>query len=162
MKKQVTICFRTSEDLRVAVEKVAQQDHRSLSSAIELILMEYLSRNADYPQQHERRRYGRKQVSIPARIKTADAKRKHYKATILDISLSGMRVSLPKESLPELYEGRDTPQFETSFVLPQDDRSLRIVCRPQRVVPVNGSIQVGASFVDTEFTQYQQLQQYLM
>jgi c-di-GMP-binding flagellar brake protein YcgR len=162
MKKQVTICFRTSEDLRVAVERVAQQDHRSLSSAIELILMEYLNRNEAYPQQHERRRYGRKQVSIPAKIKTTDPKKKQYKATILDISLSGLRLSLPKESLPELYEGGSTPQFETSFVLPQDDRSLRIVCRPQRVVPVNGNIQVGATFVDTEFTQYQQLQQYLM
>ncbi len=162
MKKQVTICFRTSEDLRVAVERVARQDHRSLSSAIELILMEYLNRNADYPQQRERRRYGRKQVSIPARIKTADAGKKHYKATILDISLSGLRLSMPKESLPELYEGGGSPQFETSFVLPQDDRSLRIVCRPQRAVPVNGSIQVGASFVDTEFMQYQQLQHYLM
>ena len=162
MKKQVTICFRTSDELRGAVEEVAKRDHRSLSSAIELILMEYLNRNSDYPQQHERRRYGRKQVSIPAKIKTADAKKKQYRAMILDISLSGLRLSMPKESLPQIYEGDVTPKFETSFVLPQNDRSMRIVCKPQRVVPVNGNIQVGASFVDTEFTQYQELQQYLM
>jgi c-di-GMP-binding flagellar brake protein YcgR len=83
-------------------------------------------------------------------------------AVILDISLSGLCVSVPKESMPEIYEGARTSTFETSFMLPQEEKSIRIVCRPERVVPVNGSIHVGASFVDSDFTNYQQLQQYLV
>jgi hypothetical protein len=47
MKKQVTICFRTSEELRSALEEVARDDRRSLSSAIELILTDYAKRNGD-------------------------------------------------------------------------------------------------------------------
>ncbi|MGA3174136.1 MAG: PilZ domain-containing protein [Syntrophorhabdales bacterium] len=163
MKKEVTICFRTSEDLRSSLERVAREDHRSLSSAIEVILTEYLSKNPEFPHRQERRRYGRKRVSIPARIKVTDIGKRQYEATILDISLSGLRVALPKESLSEIYEGAGNPQFETSFMLPdEEEKSVRFVCKPQRVVPVNGSIHVGASFIDTEFTSYQQLQQYLM
>ncbi|MGD0232768.1 MAG: PilZ domain-containing protein [Syntrophorhabdales bacterium] len=162
MKKEVTICFRTSEELRAALDVVAHEDHRSLSSAIELILTDYLSKNSEFPQHQERRRYVRKQVSIPARIKAADSEGKVHEAVILDISLSGLRISLPKESMTEIYDEVENPQFETSFVLPQEGKSVRIVCRTKRVVPVNGDIQIGASFVDTEFVSYQELQQYLM
>jgi hypothetical protein len=162
MKKEVTICFRTSEELRSALEKAAREDHRSLSSAIELILTDYLEKNHEFPHQKERRRFVRKQVSIPAHVKSIDADKKQHDAVILDISLSGLRVSLPKESMPDIYEVAETSAFETLFVLPQEEKSIRIVCRPQRVVPVNGNIHVGASFVDSDFTNYQQLQQYLV
>jgi hypothetical protein len=37
-----------------------------------------------------------------------------------------------------------------------------MVCRPRRVVPVNGNVHVGASFVDSDFRNYQRLQQYLV
>jgi hypothetical protein len=162
MRKEVTICFRTSEELRSALERAAREDRRSLSSAIELILTDYLEKNHEFPHQKERRRFMRKQVSIPAQVRSNDWEKKEHTAVILDISLSGLRVSLPKESMPEIYEGEETPTFETSFVLPREEKSIRIVCRPQRVVPVNGNIHVGASFVDSDFTNYQQLQQYLV
>jgi len=162
MKKEVTICFRTSDELRGALENAAHEDHRSLSSAIELILTDYLEKNHEFPHQKERRRFVRKQVSIPAQIRSIDSDNKEHEAVILDISLSGLRVSLPKESMPEIYEGADDSKFETSCALPEEEKSIRIVCRPQRVIPVNGDIHVGASFVDSEFTNYQQLQQYLV
>ena len=162
MRKEVTICFRTSEELRSALERAAREDRRSLSSAIELILTDYLEKNHEFPHQKDRRRFVRKQVSIPAQVRSNDLEKKEHKAVILDISLSGLRVSLPKESMPEIYEGAETPTFETSFVLPKEEKSIRMVCRPQRVVPVNGNIHVGACFVDSDFTNYQQLQQYLV
>ena len=162
MKKEVTICFRTSEELRGALEKAAREDHRSLSSAIELILADYLEKNHGFPHLRERRRFVRRQVSIPAQVRSIDSEKKEHKAVILDISLSGLRVSLPNESMPEIYEGAETSEFETLFVLPEEEKSIRIVCRPQRVVPVNGNIHVGASFVDSDFTNYQHLQQYLV
>ena len=162
MKKEVTICFRTSEELRGALERAAHEDRRSLSSVIELILTDYLEKNHDFPHQKERRRFVRKQVSIPAHVKSIDLDKQEHEAVILDISLSGLRVSLSKESMPEIYEGAETSEFETLFVLPEEEKSIRMVCRPQRVVPVNGDIHVGASFVDSDFTNYQQLQEYLV
>jgi hypothetical protein len=159
--KGVTVCFRTSEELRSALEKAAHQDRRSLSSAIELILTDYLEKNHEFSGKAERRRYVRKQVLIPAHVKSIDSEKKEHEAVILDISLSGLRVSLPKNSMPEIYEGAKTSAFETLFMLPQEEKSIRMVCRPERVVPVNGSIHVGASFVDSDFMHYRQLQQYL-
>jgi hypothetical protein len=158
--KGITICFRTSEELRSTLEKAAHEDRRSLSSAIELILTDYLEKSNQFPQR-DRRRFVRKQVSIPAHIKSIDSDKLEHEAVILDISLSGLRVSLPKESMPEIYEGAKTSTFETLFMLPQEEKNIRMVCRPERVVPINDNIYVGASIVDSDFTDYRQLQQYL-
>jgi c-di-GMP-binding flagellar brake protein YcgR len=124
-------------------------------------LTDYLEKYHEFPHQRERRRFVRKQVSIPAHVRSTDSDKSEREAVILDISLSGLCVSVPKESMPEIYEGAEKSTFETLFVLPRKEKSIRMVCRPQRVVPVNDNVHVGASFVDSDFANYQQLQQYL-
>jgi hypothetical protein len=64
MKKEVTICFRTREELRSALEKAAREDHRSLSSVIEIVLTDYLENNHEFPHQRERQLFVRKQVDV--------------------------------------------------------------------------------------------------
>ena len=162
MKKEITICFRTSNELRSSLENLAHKDRRSLSSTIELILADYLSQSHVFPQQQERRRHVRKAVSIPAQVKSGAPGGRQHGAVILDISLSGLRLTLPKECMSEIYAGAEAPRFEASFALPEEERALRFLCKPERVVPINGSMHVGASFVDTEFVDYRQLQQYLI
>jgi hypothetical protein len=164
MKKEITICFRTNEELRSALETVAREDRRSLSSAIELILTDYLKKNRDYPDrdQQERRRYPRKHVAIPAYVKTCDADTIQHGAVILDLSLGGMCVSVPKECVSKIYEGGEKSHFETSFVLPAGSKPVKVICKLERVVPSNGNVHVGASFVDADFLNYQNLQQYLV
>ena len=164
MKKEITICFRTNEELRSALETVARDDRRSLSSAIELILTDYLKKNREFSQrdQQERRRYPRKHMAIPAYVRTSDLDPNQHGAVILDLSLGGMCVSVPKECVSKIYEGGEQSQFETSFVLPADNKPVKVVCKPERVVPSNGNVYVGASFVDADFVNYQHLQQYLV
>jgi hypothetical protein len=164
MKKEITICFRTNEELRSALETVARDDRRSLSSAIELILTDYLKKNREFPDrdQQERRRYPRKHLAIPAYVRTCDSDTTQHGAVILDLSLGGMCVSVPKECVSKIYEGGEKSQFETSFVLPSGNKPVKVVCKPERVVPSNGNVYVGASFVDADFVNYQHLQQYLV
>jgi hypothetical protein len=164
MKKEITICFRTNEELRGALEVVAREDRRSLSSAIELILTDYLKKNRDFSDrdQQERRRYKRKRVTIPAYVKTFDGETSQHGAVILDMALGGIRISIPKECVSQIYEAGEKSQFETSFVLPETHKAVRVICKPERAVPSNGDVYVGASFVDADFTNYQHLQQYLM
>jgi hypothetical protein len=164
MKKEITICFRTNEELRGALEVVAREDRRSLSSAIELILTDYLKKNGDFlnRDQKEKRRYHRKRTTIPAYVKTDDADTSRHGAVVLDMSLGGLCLSVPKECATQIHGTGKDSQFETSFVLPDTKKSVRVVCRPERVVPSNGDVYVGASFVDVEFSNYQHLQQYLM
>jgi hypothetical protein len=164
MKKEITICFRTNEELRGALESVARDDRRSLSSAIELILTDYLKNNRNFPQkeQQEKRRYQRKRITIPAYVKTFDGEKNQHGAVILDMSLGGVCLSVPKECVSQIYDGGDTSRFETTFVLPESRESVRFICKPERAVPSNGNVYVGASFIDAEFSNYQQLQQYLI
>jgi hypothetical protein len=163
MKKEVTICFRTNEELRGALEVVAREDRRSLSSAIELILTDYLKKNQDFPErEQERRRYQRKRVTIPAYVKTRDARASQHGAVILDMSLGGMCLSVPKECVKQINEAGENSEFEASFALPDSNKSIAFVCKPERTVPSNGNVYVGASFRDAEFANYQHLQQYLM
>ena len=164
MKKPITICFRTSEELRGALETAAGEDRRSLSSMIELVLTEHLKRKRDFSDrdQVERRRYPRKQVTIPAYVEVCEAGVTQHGAVILDLSLGGMRVSVSKECVSKIYERREKPHFEMSFTLPSENKPVRLVCKPERVVPSNGNAYVGASFVDADFTAYQRLQQYLV
>jgi hypothetical protein len=164
VKKSITICFRTSEELRDALETVAREDRRSLSSMIELILTDHVKRSRDFSDrdQTEKRRYPRKQVTIPAYVEVANADVTQYGAVILDLSLGGMRVSIPKECLSKIYERGKKSLFETSFTLPSEKKPVRVVCEPERMVPSSGNVYVGASFVDADFAAYQSLQQYLI
>jgi len=163
MKKPITICFRTSEELRGALERAAGEGRRSLSSMIELVLTEYLKRNRDFSDrgQVERRRYPRKQVTLPAYVEVSKGTVTQHGAVILDLSLGGMRLSVPRECVSKIYEKGEKSHFETSFTLPSENKPVRLVCKPERVVPSNGNVYVGASFVDADFTAYQRLQQYL-
>lgn len=64
MKKGVTICFRANDELRGVLEKTAHEDRRSLSSAIELILVDYLEKHHEFPHQRERRLFVRRQTGV--------------------------------------------------------------------------------------------------
>ena len=164
MKKPITICFRTSEELRGTLERMAREDRRSLSSMIELVLTDYLKGKRDFSDrdQMERRRYPRKQVTLPAYVEVSDAGDTQYGAVILDLSLGGMRVSIPKECVSKIYEKGKKSRFATSFTLPSEKNPVRVVCEPERMVPSNGNVHVGASFVDADFAVYQRLQQYFV
>ncbi len=66
MKKQVTICFRTSEELRSALAKIAHEEGRTLSSLIELILTDYAKRNGLFLSTEEKPHLVRKAIDRPA------------------------------------------------------------------------------------------------
>jgi hypothetical protein len=61
---RVNISFRTSDEMRSALEKAAREDRRTISAAIELILTGYLENNHQLPHQRERRLFVHKQVGV--------------------------------------------------------------------------------------------------
>lgn len=157
MRKEITICFRATEELRSALEAFARQGRRTLSSAVELILTDYVKKNDESSDKQERRLYPRKHAAIPAYVKTGGSE---YGAVIIDLSLGGIRVSVPGECVSRIYEGPGKSQFETSFTLPGG--TVTVLCEPGRVMPSNGNVDVGATFIDADFANYQCIQQYLM
>ena len=159
MKKKITIIFWTSADMRRTLEAIARADESSLSSAVERIVADYVKgKGLENRVRPEKRRHPRRAVSIPAHVKTRDS---DHEAVVLDLSLDGICVTVPKECIVRIDEGDANSQFETSFVLP-GNKPVRIICKAERVVPRNGNPQLGASFTDANFVIYQNLQQYLM
>jgi hypothetical protein len=162
-KKDVTICFRTSEDLRNAIEEYAVENNRTLSSMIESILSGYLKKQARYKGiDHEKRCHVRKPVSVPAFINEVNTESKSYQpGVITDISLGGLNIAIRKEVLDKINIDNSTAAFEVIFVLPEATQPLNIQCKPARFVDNPEDVQVGAAFVDSDFKSYQTLQKYL-
>jgi hypothetical protein len=161
MNKEVTICFRTNDELRKALETMARADRRSLSSVIEIILTDHLGKTLT--DQKERRRYARKPVTLPAYVTTIGSHDARHGAVVLDLSLGGLCMSMPKDCVSKIYGGNDLEcRFAASFVVPERPEPIRVVCRAERVVPSNEEVHVGASVIDADFADYQSLQKFLM
>ncbi|OPY73591.1 MAG: PilZ domain protein [Syntrophorhabdus sp. PtaU1.Bin050] len=160
MKKDLTICFRTSDDLRTSLEKIAADERRSLSSIIETILYDFLKqKKALQSLKKERRRYPRKPVSFPTFVyKNGSEEQALQPGTIVDISLGGVRILIPYDAKIDEAAG-----IGTLFTLPNEKIPLKIQCAINRVIPAEENIkEVGASFIDSDFASYQKLQNYLI
>jgi hypothetical protein len=153
--RDTVICFRTSEDLRNALEKLSETDRRSLSSVIEHILYDYVERKEPEGGSEERRRHPRKKISAPALVTDLDGV--VHAGMVNDISLGGLHISVPNNFQQEM---REDSRISVVFTLPQSEKPLTMQCAP-RYIRSNGQIGIGASLVDTDFHSYRTLQNYL-
>ncbi len=165
MRKDITICFRTIQEIRTALETISHKTKRSMSLVIEDIITSYLQdNNALASTGKEKRRFLRKGVNIPVVVRDPDAEASQLQAgTILDISLGGMRISLSNGYGDKISSmGGQDDEFEAIFTLPNEKRPISIKCRPHRVITSTEDNQLGASFVDSDFSSYKTLQSYLI
>ena len=164
MKKLTTICFRTSNEIRVALETIAENERQSLSSLIESILFRHLKETKTLPVSGtERRRYDRRKISVPALIREFNQDKKDFEAgAILDISLYGMRISVPKGTQLEIRTEGASSTIEVTFTLPNATQPLRMKCQLQRTIDAISEVNIGATIVDSDFNSYRTLQHYLM
>ena len=163
MKKDITICFRTSDELRTSLEKVAKEGRRSLSAMIENILYDFLKEKRVSPNvDKEKRRYFRKGVALPTFVyETGTEAREAQAGIIVDISLGGLRISVPRDCKIEVNDS-EGKQLDLLFTLPNEKAPITMKCKPARVSDNSSEIEVGASFVDSDFRSYQKLQNYLI
>ncbi|HBH87165.1 MAG TPA: hypothetical protein DDY17_06145 [Syntrophaceae bacterium] len=163
MRKDSLVCFRLSKNMRESLAKVAQEDKRSLSSMIEIVLSHYLKeRKALKGVKKEKRQYPRKAVSVPAFInQCGSGETKLHTGSVTNISLGGVHVSIPQDVPDEILVDPDKTKFEIIFTLPNESRPIRLTCEPRRVVDSKEALHVGASFVDADFNSYKALHTYL-
>jgi hypothetical protein len=160
--KDITICFRTSEEVRKPLDAAARKARRSLSAMIEEILREHVKgQNLYSPDGPERRRFPRKAVSIPALVTAPGLKLVGpHPGVIIDMSLSGLRISVPKESGLQAWEDAEGIHLHILFSLPPST-SVSTKCKPCRVRDAVGEIEIGASITDCDLRSYQSLHSYL-
>jgi len=160
MKKNSLICFRASKALHESLAQIAHADRRSLSSMIEMILTNYLTDKKTFPG-IEMRKHPRKPVSLPTVINQREFEQ-IGKGLIIDISLGGARILIPKDFEQNITINSKGSKFDIIFDLSAENNPIKMVCESIRVVDDDASIIVGAFFVDAEFNSYQSLQTYLM
>ena len=162
MTKDGHISFRASKDLHESLAQVAKEDRRSLSSTIEMVLTNYLKgRKAFQGVEKEKRQYPRKALTVPAVINQQEPGQTGIGA-ITEISLGGVKVLIPKDSKHQILIDSQGSRFEIVFILPTENKPIRLSCESKRVVDAEDSIHVGAIFVDADFKSYKTLQTYLM
>ena len=162
MKKDSLICFRASKDLHESLARIAKEDRQSLSSTIEMVLTKYLKERKTFPGvEKEKRQYPRKVISVSAVINQQEQGQMGLGA-ITEISLGGVKVLIPKDFKNKILIDSQGSRFEIAFILPTENKPIRLSCESTRVVNAEDSIHVGASFVDADFKSYKALQTYLM
>jgi hypothetical protein len=163
MKKELTICFRTTKDIKNALEAIARESRKSLSSVIDNIIYNNLKDIKSLKEiKNERREFNRKVVQLPAFIYDAGAETNVVRTcTVLDISLGGLLISVPKGAKLEITNGRGK-KFQAIFTLPESIQPIEMVCSSQRISRTEKDVQVGADFVDSNFQSCQNLQKYLI
>ena len=164
MGKDVTICFRTTETLRKALERISIEDRRSVSSTIENVLYQFLEKGKELRNlQGEKRRFPRRKIAAPALIHGVGSDQTSpFPGVVLDISLGGLQISVPEDYQIEMKEDEKNARISIIFTLPEAKKSLIMQCVPQHVVRSNNETTIGASFADTDFVSYQTLQNYLI
>lgn len=159
MKKDVTICFRTNEELKHTLEKIAEVERRSLSSIIENMLHSQVKgKVAVKGIKKERRKYQRKDVSLPAFVYKHEAKESTLQTGIvISVSLGGLRISIPHD-----YDVVNDAELDTIFSIPNEKAPVKMRCAIKRIVEGGDSIkELAADFIDGDFPSYQKLHRYL-
>ncbi len=149
------ICFRTSDNLRKALEKISVTDRRTLSSVIENILLDYIMCREPEAVNGEKRRHPRIRISAPALVSGLNGD--VHAGVVNDISLGGINFSVPN-SFP--HDMRPNSRISVVFTMRQSEKPLTMQCS-LRHVHSNDRKSIGASLIDTDSSSYHVLQDYL-
>jgi hypothetical protein len=158
-RKTTTISFHLHADLRSALDKAAQGAGLSRSVAIENILFNYLRTRGAIPVVEERRFYPRRPVSLLAFISVGDQEAFHH-ATILDVSLGGLRLSTKGAGL-ETGDSRPRQSADILFALPHEKAPIKMKCTIVRSRCDGEDTEVGISFADGNFLDYEKIRDYV-
>ena len=111
----------------------------------------------------EKRQYPRIITSIPAFISNGGSGEEKLRiGSIVDISLGGLRISIPRGMKYKVLIGPQTTEFEIITTLPDENKPIQLKCKSQRVVYSKDNIHVGASIIDADFHSYKAFKNYLM
>ena len=109
----------------------------------------------------DRRRSERRKVALPAFIGDANSDAQDFETgTVLDISLGGIRFSVPKGTTFELRTDGDTNDLSVIFTLPNNHWRTNVICRPRRIFESANKVQIGASVLNPDYFYAKALHEY--
>lgn len=161
-EKDRTICFQTTSYVLRAVEEIAQEENRSVSETVEEIVFRHLQGKKALNHNVNRRRSERKQVAFPSYIGDPRWQRRDFVAgMVTDISLGGVRVSIPAGTRVKIESCGEEAQFSVIFTPPDGLWPIHLKCRPRWVAETGEAVQIGGSLINPDLNAYRVLQKYL-
>ena len=109
----------------------------------------------------EKRQYPREVLSVPAVVRHLDTDQEAI-VDIVEISLGGLKLSIPRDMEDQLKINVQGSKFEVVFNLPSNNKPLRMPCESKNFILSKDNLHVGAAFVDQESQNYKALHAYLM
>ena len=112
---------------------------------------------------NEKRQHPRIITSIPAFISNGRSREEKLRiGSIIDISLGGLRISIPRGMEHKVLNGLQATEFEIITKLPNGNKPIRLKCKSKRAVYSKDNIHVGASVIDAHSRSYKAFKNYLM
>lgn len=147
MEDYKRICFDLSGGHAEALKELARAKGVDVSTFVNMVVGAHLGGNITA--RYDRRRFPRKEVLIPAMIHTraeSDLRGKYSQATVIDLSLGGLCISLPHLPLEDIRRELTSTGFEILFTIMGQNRPVSYSCRTRRILENANVLQVGASF----------------
>ena len=145
------------------LEKIAAEDGQSVSSVVETVVSKYFEKNKSVANFcHNHRKFERKKVDLPALICDSRLQRWEFKTgTILDISIGGIRFSLPKGINVDALQNISPTEFCIIFSLPGNLRPINAKCLIRSVYKSEEDSQIGGVLMHRDFRTFTAIQQYM-
>lgn len=162
MKKDREICFQTTAEIQDKLERIAESKGRTLCSLLEYIVEGYLNKAAS--DKSDKRQFPRLEAAIPVVVQIQfDSNETHYRTgEIVDISMGGVRISLPKHDMINYELVMNSTNLEILFKLPDSQHTITFKCEPKRMFDEQENLFMGASFVDSDIYSQQALHKYML
>jgi len=164
MEKDQLICFETTLEAKNTIEKIASELKLSVPLVVESIVNDHLQeQNETKCQFFDRRHFERKQVDIAAFMGHTDQPRRDFKeGKIVDLSMAGVKFSIPKDTKIDIQENAKDDTLSIIFSLPQMPWPVHVKIQPKRLCEREERTEIGAIFVKPDQYSFNALSSYLM
>lgn len=159
------ICFQTSARNYEILRETAEEQGLDLESLTEKIVSDYIDKlHPEIKNKEERREFLRNRADFPVVVQIHfDQRETHYRTgTILDISMGGVRISLPKHERLDVDLVQNVSGMEILFRMPEENHTVSFKCEPRRVQAKDQEVHLGAIFTETDLRSQQVLHKYVM
>jgi hypothetical protein len=164
MMKDKEICFTTSAEVKDQIEELARLKGQDTDALLEYIVVCYLDKYKGRFNGKEKRSFPRCDTSIPVVVQIQfDNNETHYRTgEIMDISMGGVRISLPKHDMINYELIMNASSLEILFKLPEISQTITFKCEPRRMSDNQEALHLGASFLDADIYSQQALHKFVV
>ncbi|WP_022661684.1 PilZ domain-containing protein [Paucidesulfovibrio longus] len=170
--ENVNVSIPLHPRLIYALSELADSQNISFSTLVRMVLEQHLRQEEDLEHKKqeareggdkEKRKYARKPMAVPAAIqfKVGGAVIPPDEIEMVNISLGGALLSLPKEHLllKELVNSPD--KFDLVLTLPEEEQPVQFTSKTSRVRKTRDKVQLGVSFDEYSYYDFIKLYNFL-